>query len=387
MGASESVTTRGAQRRPSRGFFTITVVGLAAMLAGSCSALPPNAPPSSGSTVTPSERTLAAARPDTLDGGLRPGPGVTGLKRLSDYGPGLQGGVGDAAVYLLDSGRPGATFVVVGGTHANEPAGMVAAAMLVERATVTRGRLIVVPFLNLSGLGYADPSNPRPTEIPLAAASGPRVIRYGARLVHPDDQGASDPERYVLPGSTESLAGAESRNINRAYPGSPEGPLAQRVAHAVTELLRKEGARVAVDMHEARPSSKLIWMIVANPKNLDQAIEALFDLDERGIAMKLDQSSPEFRGLSHREWGDATEALAFLVETVNPAQEPRAGAVDHMTHPEFPLKRRVGVQLEALAAITRAYNASELAADGIIFELGGVPSLQELLERGLEAYF
>lgn len=383
MGASTSVIKQSARKRPRIGV-TVSrsgIAGLAALFAGfiavACAALP----------VVPSERATAASRTDTLDGGLRPGPGVTATRRLSDYGPGLAGTVGDAAVYVLDSGKPGATLVVIGGTHANEPAGMVAAAMIVERAVPERGRLVVVPFLNLSGLGYADPANPRPLELELEATTGTRAIRYGARLVHPDDQGAPDPERYVLPDSEESLPGVEARNLNRAYPGAPDGTLTQRAAFAVMELLRKENAGLAVDMHEARPTSKLIWMIVANPKNIDQAIEALFDLDERGIPMKLDQSSPEFRGLSHREWGDRTEAMAFLVETVNPAQDPKAGAIDQLGHPEFPLKRRVGVQLEALAAIIRAYNASEASATRGAIEYGGLPGLDELMANGLEAYF
>ena len=75
------------------------------------------------------------------------------------------------------------------GTHANEIAGMTAATMLAERARPTKGRLIVIPHLNSSGLSYGDADNPRPSWIRLEAASGVRYLRYGSRFVHPIHQG------------------------------------------------------------------------------------------------------------------------------------------------------------------------------------------------------
>ena len=62
------------------------------------------------------------------------GPGVTSTKMLSDYNPFLKGTNGDSKVYVLDSGKPGATFVIMGGTHPTEPAGLLAAVMFVENA-------------------------------------------------------------------------------------------------------------------------------------------------------------------------------------------------------------------------------------------------------------
>jgi len=315
---------------------------------------------------------------------VRPGPGVTGQRRLSDYVPGLKNGPGDSPVYLLDSGRPGATLLVVGGTHANEIAGMTAATLLVEKAVPAAGRMIVIPHLNSSGLSYVDAANPQPSSIRVEAASGTRFLAYGARLVHPAHQGLSDPARYTLPDSEATLPGEEQRNINRAYPGQPDGPLAQKVAAAVMTIILDEKVALAVDMHEARPSSKLVWMIVANPKNVDLAVSAIFDLEDKDILMKLDQSSEEFCGLSHREWGDRSDALAFLVETVNPAQDPAAGAVlDHLGHPSFPLWKRVAVQLEALSALVANFN---LSADAGTVEYSGAPGYGELEAMGLEAF-
>ncbi len=314
-----------------------------------------------------------------LEPGIRPGPGTEEL-RLSRYGAGLAGTPGDVPVYILDSGISGSTLLAVGGTHADEIAGSVAAALLVERARPTRGRLIVLPCLNGPGLSDADPGNPRASRIRVEAASGTRYIRIGARLVPP---GRSGPDRS-LPPYGDVPPGEYDRDINRAYPGAPDGPLAHRIAAAVMELLITEGVDIAVDMHEAPPESPTAWVVVANPKNLGVAVSAVFDLEDRGFDLIPERSPEDFRGLSHREWGDRTGALAFLVETANPALGLRDGpAPDQLRHPEHPLWRRVAVHLEVLAALVRSFNAE--ARDGpVLYE--GVPSYGELEARGLEGY-
>ena len=63
---------------------------------------------------------------------IYPGPGVTEKQMLSDYNPELKGTNGDTEIYVLDSGVPGASILVLGGTHPNEPSGVVAAVALIE---------------------------------------------------------------------------------------------------------------------------------------------------------------------------------------------------------------------------------------------------------------
>ena len=46
---------------------------------------------------------------------IYPGPGVTEVKMLSDYNPALKGTNGDTEIYVLDSGVPGASILVLGG--------------------------------------------------------------------------------------------------------------------------------------------------------------------------------------------------------------------------------------------------------------------------------
>ena len=47
--------------------------------------------------------------------------GVTEVKKLSDYFSPLKGIMNDCNIYILDSGIPGGTVMVIGGTHPEEP--------------------------------------------------------------------------------------------------------------------------------------------------------------------------------------------------------------------------------------------------------------------------
>lgn len=315
---------------------------------------------------------------------VRAGDGVTATKMLSAYLPSLEGTPGDTTVYVLEGKDPGATAVVLGGTHGNEIAGIMAAVVLVERARVTRGRLVVIPHANNSAVSYTDPQRPGPEWIHLTTASGRRDFKYGARRTQPQHQGAPDPEKYRHPNSTEELDGNEIRNLDRAYPGDERGPLTQRVAAAVMRLLKQERAELAVDLHEAGPESRLAWMIVANPKNVDLGALAVLALEEQGLSMKLEPSSDNFRGLSHREWGDATQARSFLFETPNPGQVEQPAGVDVVDDPRFPLARRVGAQLATLQAVIAAYNDGASPAARV--EITDLPSLEAVTRDGLGQY-
>ncbi len=315
---------------------------------------------------------------------IRPGDGVTATRRLSEYLPSLEGTPGDTTVYVLEGKAPGATAVVLGGTHGNEIAGIMAAVVLVERARVTSGRLIVIPNANNSAVSYTDPLRPGPEWIHVTTASGERKFKYGARRTLREHQGAPDPGKYRHPASTEEIDGNEIRNLDRAYPGDERGPLTQRVAAAVMRVLTREHAQLAFDLHEAGPESRLAWMIVANPKNVDLGALAVLTLEGEGLSMQLEPSSDTFRGLSHREWGDATEARSFLFETPNPGQVDQPAGADVVDDPKYPLARRVDAQLATLRAVIGAYN--EGAAPGARVEIADLPPFGAITRDGLGKY-
>lgn len=309
------------------------------------------------------ERTLQHGT-GTILHDVRPGAGVTRIVWLSDWFGDLAGTPADTRVFVLESGKPGATVFVAGGTHANEIAGIVTAVSLVENVVPEQGRLLVIPNLNNSASTWTE-SSKVPAWIAIRTSSGIRYFKYGARLTNIVHQGNSDPASYRHPMGGDTFEGWESRNLNRAYPGEARGTLTQKLAFAVMQLLLKEHVDVAFDLHEAGPESRLANMIVANPKNLDMAAFAVLNLELDGFRMKLEPSSDTFHGLSHREWGDGTPAAAFLIETPNPAQSDQAA--NPAEDPGYPLKNRVSTHLASIAALLDAWNLMNDAGRIITF--------------------
>lgn len=256
---------------------------------------------------------------------IKKGPGVSQIKMLSDYFAGLKGTAGDTEVYILDSGKPGGTVMILGGTHPNEPAGYVGAIVLIENALPESGRMIVIPRANASGFTHTDYMEGSPQEFVLQTASGERHFRYGSRATNPIHQWP-DPDVYVHAGSGQKLSGSETRNLNRAYPGRKDGNLTEKIAYGIVQLINSEKVNMTIDYHEASPEYPVINATVAHERAMDIAAEAVMNLQLEGIQMGLEPSPQKLHGLSHRELGDATDTLAILMETSNSAQGRLRGA-------------------------------------------------------------
>lgn len=314
---------------------------------------------------------------------IRPGYGVTKIGWLSDYHPALRGTPGDTRVYTLDSGNSGGTVVIVGGTHGNEISGVMAATVLVERAIPTAGRLIVIPHGNNANSDYQDGYR---TDVPnwftVTTPEGvERTFRYGSRRTNPAYESQPDPARYER-GDGEVHAGEEIRNLNRVHPGIADGTLTEQISYGIVQLIQQEQADVAFDLHEAGATSRIANTLVAHNRGMDAAVLAILDLSMQGIHINLEPSREEFRGLSHREWGDHTQALAFLTETVNPAQTPSFVNPDITNDPDNPLHDRVGRQLAMIRTVldgTEALGTPPVAYDG-------VPTHAQMMQDGLGAW-
>lgn len=324
--------------------------------------------------IFPSIAGAAFFRPD-----VRPGYGVTRVGWLSDYHKPLKGTNFDTPVYYLEGTKPGATMLILGGTHPRELAGHTTALMAVENAQVTEGRLIVIPALNASGYSIHDVSTNIPRFHRIKTRSGMRLLPFGDRRVDKNDQ-APDPVQYkhlsgmTIPGS-KGHDGAEMRNINRAYPGSPDGTPTQQVAYAVMEIVRKEDVLLSIDMHEAdtpdwyvaRDTGKvcaggrLAYMLVCNPKDeaMELGAEAIMDVGAKlGMRLKMEPSNRAFRGLSHLEIGDAVPTcLSFLFETPTPALDDWREAPDVIRDIQYPLEHRVGLHWEIFQELVNLYNS------------------------------
>ncbi len=350
-------------------------------------------------TVTPQFAVMH--NPDTI----KKGPGVTAVKQLSDYFPGLKDTPGDTAVYVLDSGKPGGAALVVGGTHPNEPSGYISAILLAEKARAVKGKLIVIPQANASGFTHNDYSEGSPQRFALETPSGARWFRYGSRATNPVHQWP-DPDIYVHAASGQKLSGSETRNLNRAYPGRPDGTLTEQVAYGIVQLIKQEKVALAVDLHEASPEYPVINAIVAHERAMDMAAVAVLDLEMEKIKIALEPSPKTLRGLSHREWGDATGAMAVLMESANPAQGRLRGATNAdlvLTGKDAMYERaaklgRLFIPYDAKGQPLSLRVARHVTATQVLIrdafekdprqavEITGVPSYGEIVRKGVGAF-
>jgi hypothetical protein len=340
-------------------------------------------------------------RPDEII----PGPGVKQIGLLSAYLGNLAGTNADAAVYNLESGNPGATVLVLGGTHPNEPAGFMTAVLLTEHVTVREGRLIVIPQVCSSGFTCTDPLEGSPQSFSLQTKSRVRTFRFGSRGSNPLTEWP-DPLVFLQYPSGQQLSGNETRNLNRSYPGRPDGTVSERIAYAVMQLIEREHVDIAFDLHEAAPEIPIINAIVTHEKGKDIAAGALFNLEMENLQFALEMSPQNFHGLSHREWGDRSKTMPFLMETSNPIQGRLRGKTDEdlvikgidekykeaaqlgtmrITYELTgePLARRVGRHLRGFQAILNAWMES-VPDKRITFE--GIPTYDQLLKRGVGAF-
>ena len=149
-------------------------------------------------------------------------PGVTEVRMLSEYCEGLKGTALDTEVYILDSGKPGGTLLVLGGTHPNETASYLAAIAMVENLKCTQGRLFIIPWTNKSGFTHTSPLDGMQDFFNITLADGSvRKFRVGNRLTNPVDQWPD--YTYYMGSSGRQLEGteiAEIRNVDRLYYGN-----------------------------------------------------------------------------------------------------------------------------------------------------------------------
>lgn len=344
---------------------------------------------------------LTMRRPDVI----HKGPGVTEVRKLSDYFDGIAGTRADTEVYVLDSGKPGASALVLGGTHANEPAGYVAAVLFIENAMPAAGKLLVIPTANASALSHTDYMEGTPRRFSIDTPTGPRSFRYGSRATSPADQWP-DPDIYVHASSGQRLSGSETRNLNRAYPGRADGTFTEKIAFAITSLIRKEKIQIAIDLHEASPEYPVVNAIVAHDRAMKFASLALLNLEMDDINIAVEPSPANLRGLSHREWGDATETLALLFESTNPAQGRLRGVTNealivegkdkmyvaaHQLGRLFvpfgtdgePMKKRVARHIATTLAVFEAHG-SEMPERQLV--VGAMPSYKDVLANGIGRY-
>jgi hypothetical protein len=214
---------------------------------------------------------------------------------------------------------------VMGGSHPEEPAGRLATWLFAENAVMERGRLIVVLTSNRSASTVTRIGGAYPPDFTIPTDWGERKFRLGDRWSNPLDQWP-DPEVYIHYPSRQNLAFVDIRNLNRGWPGRPNGTLTERTCYAFMELIRQENVDIYIDLHEAELQYPVISTIVAHDKGEDlAAFVSMMLTDMEGFGMGMEYSPKSLHGLSHREVGDYSDAVSLLFEAPEPFLDATRG--------------------------------------------------------------
>ena len=333
------------------------------------------------------------------------GDGVISMQKLSDYLPDLKGTRGDSDIYILQGKEPGGSVLILGGTHPNEPAAFLTTVLLVENLKVDKGTVYIIPRANGSAMSHNDPQEASPQRFTIKTPYGERWFRFGSRATNPLDQWP-DPDVYIHAASGQKLSGNETRNLNRAYPGRADGTYTEKVAYAITELIKKNDINMEIDLHEASPEYPVINAIVAHERAMPISSQVVMNMELEDIQIGLEPSPPSLHGLSHRELGDYTNTYAVLMETANASQGRLRGKTDENLvltgkDPTYvkaqkigrlfvpydenghPIEERVGRHLTGVVQHINVMGENEPDKE-IIIE--GLPSYEDLQKNGVGAY-
>lgn len=335
------------------------------------------------------------------------GPGVTKVAKLSDYTESLKGTVADTNVFYLEGKEEGGKMFIIANTHANEPAAILTALIFIENAVVDKGTLIIIPEFNNSAGRNTRPGDGYPLYYEIPTDWGTKKFRMGNRDASPLDQWP-DPDVYVHYPDKQLLSFLDIRNTNRTWPGRPDGPLMERVTYGAMQIMRSEKVDIAVDVHGAETMFPVTNCIVAPEKSIRIATMTSLTVKAREKFDNHVEPSPSgFRGLSHREIGDYSDTLPFLLEAPLPFLDQPTGpkTVDllldgkdpfllslskkkklFVSYDEtgWPMEKRVGQHCSVILEIIRQF--SRKFPDKAI-KLRNVPRYADVVKNGVGHYY
>lgn len=335
------------------------------------------------------------------------GPGVTKVVKLSDYCESLKGTMADTYVFFLEGKEPGGKVLMIGNTHSNEPAGLLTTLIFIENAVVEKGTLIIIPEFNNSGSRVTHFGDGYPLFFEIPTEWGGKRFRFGDRNAAPLDSWP-DPDVYVHYPDRQLLSYLDVRNVNRTWPGRPNGPLMERVTFAAMELLRKEQVDIAIDIHGAETMFPVTNCIVAPEKSMDIATMTSMTVTAmEGFENHVEPSPQGFRGLSHREIGDYSNTMPFLLEAPLPFLDQPTGpkTIDLLLNGKdpfllslakqkklfvpydetgWPIEKRVGQHCSVVLEIMNQF--SMMTPDKEIL-VSNAPRYAEVVEKGVGSFY
>lgn len=232
---------------------------------------------------------------------------------LSNYDPSLLGTRADSPIFVFDSGIPGESVFIMGGTHPNESGGILSSIVIMENIDVEKGRVYVMPVANMSAYSVTLPGYAYPESYTIRTSWGEKTYKVGSRIASPLDQWP-DPPFYIHYPSRQGLSYEEARNINRTFPGRNDGSLLERASNAVMTFLQVEDIDYAFDLHEASITYPVNQTIVAPESSFDIAYLASLLLEEEGVELSVEATSESNKGYTHLEWSRIEGLCPFLIE-------------------------------------------------------------------------
>lgn len=263
---------------------------------------------------------------------IREDAGIT-IEKFSKYSPKLKGTIGDSEIYVIDSGVEGPSMMIIGGTHPNEPSGQLTSTLFLENVKVQKGKLYVITEANKSAYSHSQPQEGSSMYYHITTEYGMRTFKFGTRASNFVDQWPN-PDVYSHNPSGQKLSSNDVRNLNRSYPGNPNGNFTEKVAWAITNCIIQNDITLTVDLHEASPEYLTINAIIGYPgkdtglnnNSYSIACDVAVKMSINDVDITPEISPESLHGLSHRELGTFTDTLVFLCETSNASQGKLRGA-------------------------------------------------------------
>ena len=205
--------------------------------------------------------------------------------------------------YIIKTNYKEPTIMVVAGTHGNEKAGIKAAEYLKDNLHIERGTLIIIPKTNILA--------------------------------------CEENVRYFPP----------EINLNRVYPGNPQGNSVEKLAYEIFSLMKKYDIGLLVDLHES------IEFYRKNHKNYGQTV--VIDSNDDYL-FELSSSLVEEMNKGIKE--DSSNKYQVLVDPVKGSTAYSAyyqlgiPALTFETCRKLPLSFRIGEQIKFVKIILSKWN-------------------------------
>ena len=182
----------------------------------------------------------------------------------------------------------------------------------------------------------------------------------------------------------------------------------ERTSYAVMQLIEQEGVHFTLDFHEAELEYPVENTIVTHERGNDVAALTSMMLTSQvfDVPSGMEFSPKALHGLSHREIGDHSDAVSYLVEVAEPMLDRIRGITDEellmsgkdrfvmiagdkgllyapIDENGWPIETRVARHVQTAQTLIESNNM--MNPDQTIL-IEGMPTYQDIMEQGIGYY-